>query len=278
MTGTDVLRDRAVAILRERVGTGPFIGLVLGSGLGPLAEALVDPVRVPYTEIPGFPRPAVEGHAGVLVAGVLEGTRCLALQGRAHVYEGHATDAVAFPVRTLCRLGLSALIVTNAAGGVNPRFEPGTVMRIVDHINLQWRNPLFGAVHEGETRFPDMSQPYDARLGAITEAVAAELGLRLERGVYCAVTGPSYETPAEVRMLRRMGVDAVGMSTIPEVLAARAAGVPVLGLSLISNPAAGLRPGVLSHEEVVEAGRQASEDLMRLVRGIVRRAGAAETR
>lgn len=276
MSVPDATIGQAVATLRPRVGEGPFIGLVLGSGLGPLADALSDAQRIPYGDIPGFPPSGVAGHAGVLVAGRLEGARCLALQGRAHLYEGHPADAVAYPVRVLTRLGLTALIVTNAAGGVNPAFAPGTVMRIVDHINLQWRNPLIGAVQEGETRFPDMSAPYDARLGALAEAAARDIGVPLERGVYCAVTGPSYETPAEVRMLRRMGADAVGMSTVPEVLAARAAGVPVLGLSLVTNPGAGLRPEPLSHEEVVAAGDAAGASLARLMRAIVRAVASAE--
>ncbi len=265
----------ALAAVQPTVGGGPFVGLILGSGLGAFADAVEDAARIPFAAIPHFPPATVEGHAGTLVAGTLEGVRCLVLQGRVHTYEGHAPVAVGFPVRLLVRLGLRALIVTNAAGAVNPAFRPGSLMLIDDHINLLWRNPLIGPVVPGEMRFPDMSEPYDTRLRALAERTALKLGIPLERGVYCAVTGPSYETAAEVRMLRRLGADAVGMSTVPEVIAARAAAVPALGLSLITNLGTGLSPTKLSHDEVVEAGRAVQADLTRLLRAIIREIGPA---
>jgi purine-nucleoside phosphorylase len=268
--------DAAFAYVRPLLPEGPFVGLVLGSGLGGFAESMQDAVRVPYTLIPGFPPPAVEGHAGVLVAGTMNGVGCVLLQGRAHFYEGHDADTVALPVRLLVRLGLRALIVTNAAGAVNPYLQPASLMLIEDHINLLWRNPLAGPVQPGETRFPDMSAPYDAKLRATAVRVATELGLALNPGVYCAVSGPSYETAAEVRMFQRLGADAVGMSTVPEVLVARAAGVPVLGISVIANFATGFRHTPLSHEEVVLAGQAVQGDLTQLLNGIVRTFATAE--
>ncbi len=271
----DAALPDALAAVQPTVGGGPFVGLILGSGLGAFADAVEDAARIPFAAIPHFPPATVEGHAGTLVAGTLEGVRCLVLQGRVHTYDAHAPVAVGFPVRLLVRLGLRALIVTNAAGAVNPAFRPGSLMLIDDHINLLWRNPLIGPVVPGEMRFPDMSEPYDTRLRALAERTALKLGIPLERGVYCAVTGPSYETAAEVRMLRRLGADAVGMSTVPEVIAARAAAVPALGLSLITNLGTGLSPTKLSHDEVVEAGRAVQADLTRLLRAIIREIGPA---
>jgi purine-nucleoside phosphorylase len=245
------------------------VGLVLGSGLGSFADAIAEPVRIEFAEIPGFARPTVPGHRGVLVAGRLDGLYCIALQGRFHLYEGYGEAAVAFPIRLLIGLGINTLIVTNAAGGLNPRFEAGDIMIIDDHINLMWRNPLIGAVRGGEARFPDLSRPYDPDLQERAQRVGMELGVPTQRGVYCAVLGPSYETVAEVRMLRRMGADAVGMSTVPEVLVARAAGVRVLGISLIANQATGLRRIPLSHDEVVLAAESAGARLARLLRGVL---------
>ena len=257
------------AALASRVGM-PRVGLVLGSGLGALANELADAVRVPFAEIPGFAAAGVAGHAGALVVGQLEGVRCAVLQGRPHLYEGHAADVVAFPTRVLIRLGIDTLLVTNAAGGINRTFRPGDLMLIDDHINLLGRNPLVGPVHADETRFPDMSRPYDPRLQELAARLALEQRVRLVRGVYCAVLGPSYETRAEIGMLRRLGADAVGMSTVPEVLVARASGVRVLGISLISNPAADLATAPLDHAEVMAAGEAARADFTRLVRGVVR--------
>jgi purine-nucleoside phosphorylase len=264
---------RAAEFLRRRFPWGedgvPELFAVLGSGLGFVADALEDAVSVPFAEIPGFPGAAVEGHAGRVVAGYLEGRRVLVQAGRFHVYEGHAMEVVVLPVRIAAALGAPVFLVTNAAGGVNPAFGPGTLMLIEDHLNLMGRNPLVGPAPAGEPRFPDMSEAYDAELRALVRRVAVEQGIALEGGVYAAVTGPSYETPAEVRMIGRLGGDAVGMSTVPEVIAARSAGMRVVGISLITNPGAGLSVGKLSHEEVLEAGQEAAPRFERLVRGVV---------
>jgi len=261
----------ATAYLRERGVAPPRAALVLGSGLGALVDGMEDAVRVPFGEIPGFAESTVEGHAGTLVGGRLEGVPCVALQGRYHLYEGHAAATVAFPVRVLLALGAEVLLVTNAAGGANAAFRAGDLMLIEDHINLLGQNPLTGPVVPGDERFPDMTHAYDPGLRALAAEVARTAGITLRTGVYCAVPGPSYETPAEVRMLQRLGADAIGMSTVPEVLVARARGARVLGLSLITNVAAGLSGQPLSHAEVVAAGRAAAAPFEALVRGVVRR-------
>lgn len=263
--------DDAIEAIRARDPRVPGVALILGSGLGGLADDLDDPVAIPFSEIPGFPKAAVAGHRGRLVIGTLEGVTCAALQGRFHLYEGYDAATVALPTRVMLGLGARTLIVTNAAGGINRTFRAGDLMLIDDHINLMGRNPLTGPVQEGDTRFPDMSRPYDPALQALAEEVAIAEGIRVVRGVYAAVLGPSYETPAEVRMIERLGGDVVGMSTVPEVITARARGVPVLGISLVSNAAAGLSPIPLTHEEVVEAGREAEGRFTRLVRGVMRR-------
>lgn len=262
-----------IAFLRERFTRAPHAILVLGSGLGGLADEVEDPVRIPFSEIPGFPRRTQElaGHAGALVAGRLEGVEVAAMQGRFHLYEGWRPEDVALPVRALAALGARTLLVTNAAGGIRPGFRPGDLMLIADHLNFMWRNPLIGATVPGEERFPDMSDPYDAEFRQVAEAAALELGIPLVQGVYAGLLGPSYETPAEVRMLARIGADAVGMSTVPEVLVARALGVRVLGLSCITNLAAGLGGQKLSHDEVMEVGAQVRDRLVALVRGILPR-------
>lgn len=260
-----------VAYLESRIRRRPKIALILGSGLGALADEVTDAVRVKYADIPGFAKAAVEGHSGVLVSGALQDVDVMVLQGRYHLYEGHSADRAVLPVRVARALGAETLIVTNAAGGANPSFERGDLMIINDHINLMWRNPLVGPVWEGEVRFPDMSQPYDADLQCLAQQVATDAGQRVVRGVYCGVLGPSYETPAEVRMLRSLGADAIGMSTVPEVIAARASGMSVLGVSLISNPAAGLSATPLVHEEVIAAGQLAAGALSALVRGVLSR-------
>lgn len=269
---TDPLHD-AVSAARARLdGLRPEVAIVLGSGLGALAQAVEAPVTLPYGEIPGFPTTAVAGHRGELVAGRLEGVPVLLQNGRFHLYEGHGSDAVALPVRLFASLGVMTFIVTNAAGGLRLTFEPPVLMLIADHINLMWQNPLLGPVADGEVRFPDMSSPYDPGLRAAAREVARQRGIALEEGVYAAVLGPNFETPAEIRMLQRIGADAVGMSTVPEVLVARARGMRVLGISTIANYAAGITPNPLSHEEVLAAGKRASRDLEMLVRGVVRRA------
>ncbi len=260
----------AVASVRLRLGDlEPRVAIVLGSGLGGLAEAVPAPTRIPYKEIPGFPTPRVEGHAGELIAGELEGVPVILQSGRFHLYEGHAPDTAALPVRTFAELGAEILIVTNAAGGLQPAFRIPTLMLIADHLNLMWRNPLIGPVQEGEERFPDMAVPYDRELGELARGAAREAGIRLEEGVYAGVLGPSYETPAEIGMLERIGADAVGMSTVPEVVAARARGLRVLGISSITNAAAGLSGEPLSHDEVLEAGRRLAADLEIVVRGVL---------
>ena len=262
----------AVEYLRERLeGRAPSVALILGSGLGALADAVEDAVRVPYGEIPGFATTTVAGHAGQLVAGTLEGVDVVAYQGRYHAYEGHDPADLATPVRVAAGLGAGTLIVTCAAGGVTRRLGPGTLMRISDHINLMGRSPLVGPAREGEPRFPDMTDAYDPSLAERARAAAEELGIELAEGVYAAMLGPSYETPAEIRMLERLGADAVGMSTVPEVIAARAVGLRVLGIALITNAAAGVVAGPLDHAEVIAAGAEAAADFQRLVRGTLAR-------
>jgi purine-nucleoside phosphorylase len=256
----------AESFLRDRLaGLQPRVLLVLGSGLGGVADEIGGAERIPYAAIPGFPAATVPGHAGALVAGHWSGVPVLAMAGRFHVYEGWSPEQVALPVRALTSLGPRTLVVTNAAGSVRPGLMPGDLMLIADHINLMWRNPLVGPVAAGETRFPDMSDPYDAVLRAKVRAVATSLGIRVEEGVYAGLAGPSYETPAEVRMLARLGADAVGMSTVPETLVARARGVRVLGISCITNLGAGIGSAPLSHQEVMEAGAQVRDRLVRLV-------------
>lgn len=251
----------------------PRLLLILGSGLGGLADAVETDVEVAYADIPGFGVSRVEGHAGRLLIGGLEGVDVLVMAGRVHLYEGHPPAVVAHPVRVARRLGAEILFVTNAAGGIAPALEPGSLMLIEDHINLMGANPLAGAVFGGETRFPDMTRAYDPELADLFAARAADHGVPVERGVYCAVPGPSFETPAEVRMLGRLGADAVGMSTVPEVIAARAQGMRVAGLSLITNRAAGLAAGPLGHAEVHEVARAAAGTLEKVARAFVRALG-----
>ena len=256
--------------LREHVTTRPRVMIVLGSGLGALGDEIEDAVRIPFAEIPGFAAAAVEGHKGMFVAGRLEGVDVVALQGRFHLYEGHPAEMSALPIRAMAALGAKTLIVSNAAGALNPAFPPGMLMIIDDHINMMWQNPLIGPVQQGEQRFPDMSEPYDRELQQLAERVALDNSIPVTRGVYLALLGPTYETSAEIRMYRRLGGDAVGMSTIPEVLAARALGVRVLGVSLITNAAAGSTGIPLSHDEVIEAGKEASGRFIQLVRGVIK--------
>lgn len=262
----------ATAAVRERLaGRKSEVAIVLGSGLGRFTERLQDAVVIPYAEIPGFPLPTVEGHRGELVAGRLAGREVIAQSGRFHLYEGHPAGTAALPVRVFARLGVHSLVLTNAAGGIRRGFSAGTLMLIADHINFMFRNPLIGPVAEGESRFPDMSAAYDRELRARAVAVAGELGIRLEEGVYAAVLGPSYETPAEIRMLERLGADAVGMSTVPEVIVARALNIRCLGVSTITNPAAGITTQALDHGEVVEIANRVGRQLGDLIEGIVGR-------
>jgi purine-nucleoside phosphorylase len=256
----------AVQYIRERTDRRPEVGLILGSGLGGLADAASDAVHIDTSDIPGYPRSTVEGHTGRLVIGEMEGRDVVFVQGRVHRYEGHSNRAVTYPIRVLRELGVGKLIITNAAGGVNPRFGPGTLMFITDHINFAFNNPLVGPNEDGGPRFPDMSEPYDLSWVNAVEREALSAGIATRRGVYAWTLGPSYETPAEVRALARMGTDAVGMSTVPETIQARYFGMRVLGISTITNPAAGLSDDLLNHEEVMEVGRQVKGDLERLIR------------
>ena len=262
--------NESVDFLRRRVRLQPRVMIVLGSGLGALGDEIEDPVRIPFDDIPGFAPSAVEGHKGMFVAGKLEGVDVVAMQGRFHLYEGHDAEMAAFPIRAMAALGARTLVVSNAAGAINPAFPAGMLMIIDDHINFMWQNPLIGPVIEKDDRFPDMSRPYDPELQAMAERVALENRIPVTRGVYLAVLGPSYETPAEIKMFRLLGGDAVGMSTIPEVIAARAMGIRVLGISLITNPAAGSTGTPLSHDEVIEAGQEASGRFIKLIRGVIR--------
>ena len=268
--GTHAARAAADFVRSRRGNAGASIGIVLGSGLGGLADRIESPEVVPFREIPGFPESTVVGHAGALISGTLAGKAVLALAGRFHVYEGHDARLAGFPIRVLHALGARTLIVSNAAGGVNRLWQPGDLMVIRDHINLTFRNPLIGAVEEGDLRFPDMSEPYDSSLADLAHRVAAEQGLSLRDGVYAGLLGPAYETPAEVRMLERLGADAVGMSTVPEVIVARARGMRVLGISCITNMACGISSSPLSHEEVLETTRRVGHKFSGLVEGVVR--------
>lgn len=263
----------ADAVRRQLGAAQPRVAIVLGSGLGFLANDVADAIHIPYRSIPGFPEPGVAGHAGELVAGTLAGVPVIVQAGRFHLYEGHPAAVAGLPARVFADLGVEILVVTNAAGGVRRTFQAGTLMLIADHVNLMWRNPLIGRPPPGEQRFPLMHDAYDAELKALARAVAREAGIALEEGVYVGLLGPSYETPAEVRMLERLGADAVGMSTVPEVLVARARGVRCLGFSSITNPAAGISGKALSHNEVLAMGERVARSLTIVVTGVLRRLG-----
>jgi purine-nucleoside phosphorylase len=261
--------EAAARSIADRLGAVPDTAIVLGSGLGRLAERLQAAKRIPYAEIKGFPRTTVVGHQGELVAGRLGGKPLLVQSGRFHLYEGHSADTVAMPVRVMAALGVRTLLLTNAAGGIRRSFARGVLMMIADHVNLTFRNPLIGPVLAGEERFPDMSEPYDGTLRALAREVARERKIRLEEGVYMQLLGPSYETPAEVRMAERLGADAVGMSTAVEVIVARARGMRCLAFSTITNPAAGTTSERLDHSEVMEVAARVAGDLEKLVEGVV---------
>ena len=269
--GTARARETAAAI-RSRIGdVRPEAAIILGSGLGRLADKITDREVVAYQDVPGFPPPTVVGHSGAVVSGLLGGRRVVALSGRFHMYEGHGPELAGFPVRVLHELGAETLIVTNAAGGIRRSFKPGDIMLIRDHINLMFRNPLIGAVEQGDERFPDMSDPYDPGLMRVAREVAKSQGVPLAEGVYCGLLGPTYETPAEVKMLTVLGADAVGMSTVPEVFVARARGMRVLGFSCITNLACGLSDSPITHAEVLETTLIAGEKMSALVAEIIRR-------
>lgn len=271
-TRADSLLRDAVSVLGERLGSvAPSAAIVLGSGLGDLAMQIVRPVRVPFAEVPGFAAAGVHGHAGQVIAGRLEGRQVIALAGRFHIYEGHSAHTAAFPIRLMHALGARTLLVSNAAGGVRRSFRAGDLMLISDHINMMWSNPLLGPVQPGESRFPDMSEPYDRELRRLLRAAALDSGVAVVEGVYLALTGPTYETPAEVGMLEMMGADAVGMSTVPEVIVARALGMRVAGVSCITNVAAGYSGLPLSHDEVLQTTARVTRSFQALVRAFVAR-------
>lgn len=264
--------DETAAWVRGRLGDLPATAVVLGSGLGAFADSLASSVVVPYEGIPHWPPSRVTGHAGRMVAGTAAGRRVLALSGRVHAYEGHDASTVTFSIRVLGRLGIRTLIITNAAGGINPAFTRGALMVIDDHINFTGTNPLVGPNEERfGRRFPDMSDVYAPRLRRVADAAARDMGLTLQHGVYLAVLGPSYETPAEIRMFRTLGADAVGMSTVPEAIAARHMGMDVLGISCISNMASGMTSGRVTEEEVLETTGRVRAEFVGLLEGIVGR-------
>jgi purine-nucleoside phosphorylase len=263
----------AADYVRQRCGAdfqAPVCGIVLGSGLGGLAAQVQHATRIPFSHVPGFPTATVAGHAGQLILGTLGGRPVALMAGRFHMYEGHDATLAAFPARVLHALGAPVYFASNAAGGVRRTFEPGDLMVIADHLNLMFRSPLTGPLESGDERFPDMSAPYDPALQAALHAAARVVGVTLQVGVYCGLLGPTYETPAEVRMLERLGADAVGMSTVPEVIVARAIGMRVAAISCITNKAAGLSLQTLNHAEVVETGQAVAANFEALVTEFVR--------
>jgi purine-nucleoside phosphorylase len=267
--------DALVNSVQEKTSHRPKIGMILGSGLGPLAEDIQEAEKIPYSELPGWPISTVEGHSGQLVIGELEGKIVYVMQGRTHFYEGYDMPLLGIPIRVMKRIGIEVLIVTNAAGGVNPGFSPGDLMLITDHLNLigmAGQNPLRGPnLNEFGPRFPDMSRVYDRELADLARKVSAENNLNIQEGVYVCLAGPSYETPADLRFLRAAGVDAVGMSTVPEAIVAHHSGIRVMGVSGISNKANLDGNTTTTHEEVLEAGRVLVPKLSTLVRGVLKK-------
>ena len=264
--------EAAVRVVRARTTLTPDVAIILGTGLGGLADEMDVEARIRYGDIPGFPLSTVESHAGRLLAGTLAGRRVVAMQGRVHLYEGYSPQEIAFPVRVLARLGARTLVVSNACGGMHPLWSPGDLMLIADHINLLGTNPLVGPNDDRlGPRFPDMSEPYDAELRSLARAVALALGVPLREGVYVAVTGPNLETRAEYRMLRALGADVVGMSTVPEVITAAHLGLRVLGLSIITDQCLPDALAPASLEQILAVAREAEPRLTALVRGVIER-------
>lgn len=263
--------DIASDFIKEKIGDfKPEIGIILGSGLGELADEYCD-IAIPYSEIPGFEASTVSGHKSRLVFANINGKKVVMMQGRFHFYEGHSIQKVVFPVKVMKKLGVKTLIVTNAAGGVNPDFKPADLMIITDHINHMGVNPLIGPNDSGMgERFPDMSEVYTKKYVELAENIGKKLNIKLQKGVYIALTGPSYETPAEVRMARIIGADAVGMSTVPEAITASWAGMNVIGLSCICNSAAGVSTVGLSHADVIKAAGEAKDKFIKLVKEIIK--------
>jgi purine-nucleoside phosphorylase len=267
---------QAAKAIRKRTPLEPNVAIILGSGLGGLSKSISDAVRIPFKEIPGFPEVTVAGHEGAVIVGSLGGREIVALSGRFHMYEGHPAALAAFPVRVFHALGAHDLFVSNAAGGISPRLAVGDLMMISDHLNLMGTNPLVGEAEAGEVRFPDMTDAYNPGLRWLLRTTAEALGIKLREGVYAGLLGPSYETPSEVKMLRLLGADAVGMSTVPEVIVARALGMRVAGVSCITNAAAGVTGAALSHEEVLETTRQVSASFESLVTEFLARSAAPQ--
>lgn len=265
----------ALTVLNDRIDHPPDVALILGSGLGDLADTAENATAVEASDLPGYPQSTVAGHHGRLVFGTLEGTRVAFVQGRVHLYEGYRPHQLTFPIRLLNAMGANRMLVTNSAGGINREFAPGTLMFITSHINFAFASPLVGSGHAprdaGTSGVPQRHRPYyDTAWTDAAERVAVDLGVGTERGTYIWAQGPSYETKAEIRAFARLGADAVGMSTVPEVIQAQQLGMRVLGLSTITNPAAGMGADLLDHDDVLEVGRQVRDDLATLVKGIVR--------
>jgi purine-nucleoside phosphorylase len=264
--------EAAAKFIRAKTKLRPRIAIVLGSGLGAFAEGLESAARIPYARIPHFPRSTAIGHAGQLVIGKSAGVAVAVMQGRAHLYEGYSTAEVVFPMRVFARLGICAVVITNAAGGINMSLKPGNLVILRDHINLLGGNPLTGSNDERfGPRFPDMSEAYSKSFRAIALEEGRRLGIDMHEGVYAAVPGPSYETPAEIRHLRTIGADLVGMSTVPEVIAARQMGIHILGISCVTNMAAGVLDKPLDHREVLETGKRVSGQFIALLRTVLPR-------
>jgi purine-nucleoside phosphorylase len=271
-TGLYERAEHASRVIRARTKLDPRIAIVLGSGLGSFADDFDEAVGVPYEEIPGFARSTAQGHAGRLVIGKVDTVPVVAMQGRVHYYEGYSLEQVTFPIRTFSLLGVKTLILTNASGGINVELSQGTLMVISDHLNLMGDNPLRGANEERfGPRFPDMSAVYSPELQALVVEEARAIGVDVRRGIYGALSGPSYETPAEIHLLRTLGADAVGMSTVPEAIVARHMGLEVLGISCITNMAAGISDEPINHEEVMATGDRVREAFAQLLRGVVAR-------
>jgi len=269
-TGLYERAEHATRVIRSRISVEPRIALVLGSGLGGFADDFEEAVSIPYEDIPGFVRSTAQGHAGRLVIGKIESVPVLAMQGRVHYYEGYSLEEVTFAVRTFGLLGVKTLVLTNAAGGINVQLTQGALMVISDHLNLMGVNPLRGANDERfGPRFPDMSAVYSHELQELVVAEAKAIGVEVRRGIYGALSGPSYETPAEIHLLRNLGADAVGMSTVPEAIVARHMGLEVLGISCITNMAAGISDAPINHEEVMETGNRVRETFAELLRRVI---------
>jgi len=268
--GSQAAREVAEAMREKLQLQAPVLAMILGSGLGKIAASLESPRKVSYSDIPGFPQVSVIGHAGEATAGKLEGREVLVFSGRPHMYEGNPAQMVAFPVRVLHALGAKVLFLSNAAGGIRRSYRAGDLMIIEDHINLMSQNPLTGPLQEGDDRFPDMSEAYDAQLRKLMREAAPDLSVTVHEGVYAGLSGPSYETKAEIRMLERLGADAVGMSTVPEVIVARALGMRVAAVSCIANVASGLSSLPVSHSEVLDTTGRVSDQFVKLIRALVR--------